>query len=325
MERLERVRLLADAHEGDGAARDVTDGERGAAARIAVHLGEDHRVDPDRLVELVGDRDRVLARHRVHDEQHVMGRDLASDRLQLGQERLVDVEPAGGVEDERRQTAARRFLARGPTDLERRLSLRPGHRDPELSAERPELVHRGGPLRVGGREQRMLPLLAVEAGELGGRRRLAGALEPHQHDDRRGMGRGRETVAAAAEQLDELAVDDLHDLLGRGERRQNVLSHGLVLHAVDEGTDHLEVDVRLEERHAHLAQRLLDVLLRQPAAAAELVEDGLQSRTQGIEHGNAYSTGTSVEDQRDGGSSKATGCRSERTASAPGATDRSRH
>src|SRR5207244_13593762 len=39
MERLERVRLLADAHEGDGAARDVTDGARGAAARRAVPLG----------------------------------------------------------------------------------------------------------------------------------------------------------------------------------------------------------------------------------------------------------------------------------------------
>jgi len=64
-----------------------------------------------------GDRDRVLAGHRVHDEQHVMGRDLAPDRLQLGQERLVDVEPAGGVEDERCQAAARGLLARGPTDF----------------------------------------------------------------------------------------------------------------------------------------------------------------------------------------------------------------
>jgi hypothetical protein len=94
-------------------------------------------------------------------------------------------------------------------------------------------------------------------------------------------------VAAAAEQLDELAVDDLHDLLARRERGQDVLPHGLVLHAVDEGSDDLEVDVRLEERQADLAQRFLDVVFRQPAAAAELVEDGLQSRTQGIQHGNA--------------------------------------
>jgi hypothetical protein len=71
---------------------DVPDRERGAAARIAVHLGEDDRVDADGLVELVGDRDRVLAGHRVDHEQHVMRRDLAPDRLQLGQQRLVDVQ-----------------------------------------------------------------------------------------------------------------------------------------------------------------------------------------------------------------------------------------
>jgi hypothetical protein len=68
MERLERVGLLAHADEGDGPSRDVADGERGAAARIAVHLGEDDRVDADGLVELFGDRDGVLAGHRVDDE-----------------------------------------------------------------------------------------------------------------------------------------------------------------------------------------------------------------------------------------------------------------
>ncbi len=94
-------------------------------------------------------------------------------------------------------------------------------------------------------------------------------------------------MAAAAEQFDQLVVDDLHDLLRRRQRCQDVLPHRLVLDAVDEGADDLEVDVGFEQRHANLAERLLDVLLRQPAAAAQLVEDGLQSRTQGIEHGNA--------------------------------------
>src|SRR4030095_8568850 len=94
MERLERVGLLTHADEGDGAAGHVPDGQRGAAARIAVHLGEHDRVDADRLVELVGDGDRVLTGHRIHDEEHVVGRDLTANRLQLGQERLVDMAPA---------------------------------------------------------------------------------------------------------------------------------------------------------------------------------------------------------------------------------------
>ena len=207
----------------------MADGERGAAARVAVHLGEDDRVDPDRLVELVGDRDGVLTGHRVHDEEHVMRRDLAPDRLQLAQQRLVDVKPAGGVEDERRQTAARRFFARGATDLERRLPGLAGHRNTELSAEGAELIHGGRPLGVGGREQRVLSLLGVEARELRRGRRLAGALQTHEHDDRRRVGRRRQAMPAAAEQLDQLVVDDLHDLLRRRQRCQDVLPHRLVL------------------------------------------------------------------------------------------------
>ena len=73
---------------------------------------------PTAGVEPLGHGDGVLAGHGVDDEQHVVGLDLALDRLQLLEHRLVDVQPAGGVEDERGQTARRRLLARGATDLD---------------------------------------------------------------------------------------------------------------------------------------------------------------------------------------------------------------
>jgi hypothetical protein len=91
-------------------------------------------------------------------------------------------------------------------------------------------------------------------------------------------------MSAAAEQLHQLAVHHLHDLLRGRDRGEDVLADGLLLDAVDEGADHLEVDVRLQERDAHLAERLLDVLLGQAAAPAELVEDRLKPATQGVEH-----------------------------------------
>ncbi len=88
-----------------------------------------------------------------------------------------------------------------------------GH--PELAAEGAELILGGRPVGVGGGEDGMLPLLGVHAGELGGRRRLARALQPHEHDDGgRGGGHGQ-AVTAAAQELDQLVVDDLDHLLGR--------------------------------------------------------------------------------------------------------------
>src|SRR2546422_869771 len=135
-------------------------------------------------------------------------------------------------------------------------------------------------------EKWLLTLFRVPTRELRGGRRLARALEPDEHDHRRRMGRRGEPVAAAAEELDQLIVDHLDDLLGRRQRPQDVLAHGLLPHAVDEGADDFEVDVGLEEGDAHLAQGLLDVFLRQAAAAAQAVEDRLQARAQGIQHGN---------------------------------------
>ena len=210
--------------------------------------------------------------------------DLPPDRPELLEHRLVDVQAPRRVEDERREPARGRLLTRLPADRERRLPGGADDGDPELGAERPELVLRRRPLRVRGGEQRVLALLSVQTRQLRSRRGLARALEADEHDHRRRVrGRG-EPVAAAAEQLDQLAVDDLHHLLGRRERREHVPADRLGPDALDEGPDDLEVDVRLEERHAHLAEGFLDVVLRQPAAAAELVEDGLQSRAQRFKH-----------------------------------------
>jgi hypothetical protein len=46
VEVLERVELLADADVLDGLLRDAVDRERGAAAGVAVHLGQDHAGTP---------------------------------------------------------------------------------------------------------------------------------------------------------------------------------------------------------------------------------------------------------------------------------------
>src|SRR5262249_35718586 len=77
---------------------------------------------------------------------------------------------------------------------------------------------------------------------------------------------------------------DLHDLLARGEALENLVPHGLLADALDEGPHDLEVDVGLEEGDPHLAERLLDVVLGQAAGASETVEDRLQTLRQCFEH-----------------------------------------
>ena len=133
----------------------------------------------------------------------------------------------------------------------------------------------------------MLSLLLEMSRELGGRGGLARALKSDQHDHGRWVWRHGEPVTRAAQQFHQLVAHHLDHLLPRRERCKDVLAHGLDADAPDEALDDLEVDVGLEESHAHFAQGLLDILIRQPAVATEQVEDAGEARGEVVEHGVA--------------------------------------
>ena len=120
--------------------------------------------------------------------------------------------------------------------------------------------------------------------ELGGVGGLAGALEAgHQHDGGRLAGVG-DLDGLAAEDGDELLVDDLDDLLRRVQRLRQVHPDGALADAIEHRADDLEVDVRLEQGDADLPQDLVDVLLAEPPLAAELLEDPVEPVRQCLEH-----------------------------------------
>ena len=158
------------------------------------------------------DVDRVLTGHRVDDEERVVRGHGPGDQADLLHHLGVDGEAAGGVDDE--------HVAPEPAGLgeatgrggDRVAGLRE-HRHVDALGERAQLLDRGRALQVGADEQRVAALGLEPAGELGGARGLAGALQTgHQHDRRRPTGVG-DLERLAAEDPGELAVDDLDDLL----------------------------------------------------------------------------------------------------------------
>ncbi len=68
-------------------------------------------------------------------------------------------------------------------------------------------------------------------------------------------------------------------------RVANDLAERLLLHAREERLDDAELDVRLEQREAHLAQRGLDVLLGQLGQAREAIPGRFEPFGEGVEHG----------------------------------------
>ena len=164
------------------------------------------------------------------DEQHLVGIDGVADRGGLRHQLVVDAEPARGVDDDDVEVLGLGLgeAAGGHLDrvagasvdgtLGRRAGMRREHLDAGPLADDLQLVDRAGALQVAGHQQRRMALSLKPFRELAGQRRLTRALQAGEHDHRRrGLGE-RQLAGLAAEDPDELLVDDLDDLLGRVQR-----------------------------------------------------------------------------------------------------------
>ena len=150
--------------------RPVTDAhrQRGTTAGVAVELGEHHAVEADAVEEGLRRDDRVLADHRVDDEQHLVGAHGVADVGGLLHQLRVDAEPAGGVDDDDVVQLGAGVLDRSRRETRDRVAdpvagLGREHRDAGALADDLELGHGVGALEVGGDEQRGVPLLAEPA------------------------------------------------------------------------------------------------------------------------------------------------------------------
>lgn len=99
---------------------------------------------------------------------------------------------------------------------------------------------------------------------------MPGALQAAHHDDGGRLGRHLQFRIFGAHELDQLVVDDFDDLLRGIERGEDLLPHRLFRNVGDKLLGDLEIDVRFQQRHAHLAHRRFDFQLRQLTALGEL-------------------------------------------------------
>ena len=290
VELLERVELLAEADEADRLAGDGAHRERRAAAAVAVHAGQDHAGDADAAVELLGDVHRVLAGQPVDHQQRLVRLGRVAHRLDLGHQRVVDVQPPGGVEHHHVVAAEGRLLAA-------RAWRSPPGPGPARSAgrrRRPGAPRMASCSIAAGRRvsseaiSTRLPSRSPEAArELGGGGGLARALQP-DHQDRRGRRvdaqRRRRPLAAPARRTSSSCTilttcwPGVTDFVTAWPR-------AFSCDRLHEVARHRQRDVGLEQRHAHLAQRGGDVLVAQRALAGQLVEDAGEPAAEVLEHG----------------------------------------
>ena len=287
MEGFQRVELFADANQLDRLASHRADRQCRTAAGVAVELGEDHPGQAESLVEGGGNIDRVLAGHGVGHQQDLARLDRALDPLQLLHQRIIDVQAAGSVEDQRVVAVAVGKSLGIPADGHRILiGATVVHRDIELPAENFQLLDGRRPVDIGRHQQRRALFFAQLQGQFATGGGLAGTLQPAQHDAHRWPRGQIETVfLPRPHEQRQFVAHHADHLLAGGEALQHILADGPLAHRGDEILDDLEVDVSLEECQPHFAQCSLNILLAQPSAPAQLLEDCIEFFAQGIEHG----------------------------------------
>ena len=293
VEGLEGRGLLAGTDELDGLAGDVAHRERGAAARVAVRLGEDHPGERQCVVKGLRRPGGVLTAHSVHHEQRLHRLHGGVDAADLLHHPLVHVQPPRAVQEHHVQHPAPGVVHRTGGDRDGVLTaVRGVELRAHLAGKDGELLDGGRAVDVRARHHHALLALLQPAGELRHRGGLARALQSrHQDDDRRPRPQVQ-PLPRLAHHRDQLVTHDADELLARREALHDLLPERAQAHPLDELLHHGKRDVRLEERHADLAQGVADVVLGEAPLAPQVLQRAGQALGQAFEHvGFPFNTG----------------------------------
>ena len=195
---------------------------------------------------------------------------------QLLHQRFVDVQAAGGVDDQHVLAVVPGAFDGFFGGLHRVLGALFKHGHAHLLAHHLQLLDGGGAVNIAGGQQGLFALLGQIPRQLGGHGGFTGALEAAEHVNR---GNGRtpgELGIAAAHQSGQLLVHDLDHLLPGVQVGQNFRADAALGHLFDEILHHQVVHVGFQQGHADFAHGVLDVLLGQLALPGELFKRFLQ-------------------------------------------------
>ena len=152
--KLEVLEFLTDAGELDRLAGDLAEAQRRTAAGVTVELGQDRAGDAQRFVEVRGHADGLLSGGGIEHEQNLARLNPVTQADKFLHQRLVDLQPAGCVEDDHVDAVLLGLGHRSVGDLIDVLFA--AHQEAgevELLGQRLELIHGGRSIDVGTDEQ----------------------------------------------------------------------------------------------------------------------------------------------------------------------------
>ncbi len=271
--------MLSGADEQDRRLARRDGGEGAASLRRAVHLGEDHPREADRLVEGGRARPGALAHRGVQHQDRLVGLEHGSDLLELVNERGIETGTSGGIDDDR---DVRRELLESFADdhLRTRFASVGIELATDLRSELLELVDGRGPMDVGRYEADAHTSLLEVAGQLAGGGRLSLPEQPGQEDPPR----TDIELPVGTEDPSDLIVDDANEEVAEAGAGGRLLLLGPAANPLRELQRELYVHVRLQQRPLDVANDLAQQGVIDRRAPGDLLEDAAEGFSQRIKH-----------------------------------------
>ncbi len=234
--------MLAGADEHDRSVRLGHRAQRPAALGGAVHLGDDDRRHAHRVVERLGLGAGLLTHRSIQDQDALVRSGHVGDALQLVDEVRLQGVPTGGVDDD--DLHGLELLHAVGDDpggvLLPRLAV-DGYAD--LFGDLLQLVIGGRTVHVGGDDAHLQTFLVEVAAQLAGGGRLALTVQADHHDGLLADGQRPRLPQDA----DQLAVDDLDDMLLRAGPGGRLLGERPPLDVLGQLQHQLDVHVGLQQ------------------------------------------------------------------------------
>ena len=160
MERLESLNFFARTDEFDRLTTHLANRQRRTTAGIAIELREHRSGDPHLIMEGTGELGRLLANHRIHHQQHLIGLHGAANPHHLLHHLGVDLQTASGIDQKGVVTLLFGLRQTGRSDV-LRLGLDPEteHIHTDLTAEGLQLLNRSRAVHIRPHHQSLASLI----------------------------------------------------------------------------------------------------------------------------------------------------------------------
>ena len=276
MECIQIFQIFTAPRELDRAAGDFADGERRTAPGIAIQFGQDDTGESKSIIEMFRHRDRLLTESGIRHQEDFAGAGHLLDLHQFPDHGFIDLQPAGGVNDQIIRAGTAGFLQgvhgehgnvlRGAVRIDRHTNR---FRQNFQLIDGSRAVHvRRGKLNF------FAFFLQVES-QFSGGGGLPAAVETDHHDHVRFRTADKLRFAAAHE-LDQFVIDDLHRLLTGRHTLEDFRPEAAFPHLFDKIFRNGNIHIRFQQCLADIVHGFSNIGFGQCGLSTQAFQGSLQ-------------------------------------------------